>query len=149
MKPKKFFLPLAIFTLLASGIFAQDWPQFLGPDRNSKSPETGILRTWPEGGPEVLWTVDLGIGYGGPVVKDGKIYLLDREKDKADIMRCFDLNTGEELWKFEYEAPGSVMFPGSRSVPLVDGNHVYSTGVFGDLYCFDINTQKPVWKVNI
>ena len=77
MKPKKNFLPLAIFTLLTSGIFAQDWPQFLGPDRNSKSPETEILRTWSEGGPEVLWTVPVGIGYGGPVVKNGKVYLLD------------------------------------------------------------------------
>lgn len=149
MKPKKTFLLLTIFTLLASGIFAQDWPQFLGPDRNSTSPETGLLRTWPEEGPEVLWTADLGIGYGGPVVKDNKVYLLDREKETADIMRCFDLNTGEELWKFEYEAPGSVMFPGSRSVPAVDGNYVYSTGPFGDLYCIDINTQQPVWNVNI
>lgn len=149
MNPKKSFLIFFIVTALASSGFAQDWPQFLGPDRNSKSPETGILRTWPEGGPEVLWTVDLGIGYGGPVVKNGKVYLLDREKETADIMRCFDLDSGEELWKFEYEAPGSVMFPGSRSVPVVDENHVYSSGVFGDLYCFDINTQKPVWNVNI
>ena len=149
MKPKKILLPLFLATILTSSLCAQDWAQFLGPERDSKSPETGILRSWPEEGPEVLWNVDLGIGYGGPVVKDGKVYLLDREKETADIMRCFDLNSGEELWKFEYEAPGSVMFPGSRSVPLVDGNHVYSCGVFGDLYCFDINTHQPVWNANI
>jgi outer membrane protein assembly factor BamB len=48
--------------------------------------------------------VDLGIGYGGPVVQDGKIYLLDRDNTVGDKMRCFDLNNGEELWKFEYDA---------------------------------------------
>jgi outer membrane protein assembly factor BamB len=53
------------------------------------------------------------------------------------------------LWKFAYSAPGSVMFPGSRSVPVVDGNYVYSCGPYGDLYCFDIGTQQPVWKKNV
>jgi outer membrane protein assembly factor BamB len=64
-------------------------------------------------------------------------------------MRCFDLFSGEELWNFGYEAPGSVMFPGSRSVPAIDGNYVYSCGHNGDLYCIDINTHKPVWNKNI
>ena len=122
-------LNLLIFlSAFLMNLSAQDWPQYLGPDRNSKSPQKNILRSWPEGGPEVLWTVDIGIGYGGPVAKDGKVYLLDRDDNYGDYLRCFDLNNGEELWKFDYEAPGSVMFPGSRSVPCVDGNYVYSCG---------------------
>lgn len=128
---------------------AQDWPQFLGPERNSYSPQKDLLRSWPESGPEVLWTTELGIGYGGPVVKDGKVYLLDRDNAVGDKMRCFDLNSGEELWSFEYDAAGEVMFPGSRSVPIVDDKHVYSTGPYGDLYCIDIHTHEPVWHVNI
>ena len=107
------------------------------------------MRSWPETGPEVLWTVDVGIGYGGPVIKDGKVYLLDRDDEIGDKMRCFDLNNGEELWKFEYDAPGEVMFPGSRSVPIVDDKHVYSCGPYGDLYCIDILTKQPVWNVNV
>ena len=138
-----------VFVALTTCLFAQDWPQFLGPERNSTSPQEGILRSWPEGGPEVLWSVDLGIGYGGPVVKDGKVYILDRNDEEGDKMRCFDLRTGDELWKFEYDAAGAVMFPGSRSVPAIDGNYIYSSGPFGDLYCFDINTHKPVWNKNI
>jgi outer membrane protein assembly factor BamB len=128
---------------------AQDWPQFLGPERNSTSPQEDLLRSWPESGPEILWTVDLGIGYGGPVVKDGKVYLLDRDNEVGDKLRCFDLITGEELWKFEYDAAGEVMFPGSRSVPIVDDKYVYSSGPYGDLYCIDIKTHQPVWKANI
>jgi outer membrane protein assembly factor BamB len=145
----KNILVLFFFLLFGSTIMAQDWPQFLGPDRNSTSPQKNILRTWPETGPEVLWITDIGIGYGGPVVKDGKVYLLDRDEKVGDKMRCFDLNTGNELWKFEYDAAGSVMFPGSRSVPLVDDNHVYSCGPYGDLYCVDIDTHKPIWNKNV
>jgi len=134
---------------VAASSLAADWPQYLGPDRNSTSPEKGILRSWPQGGPEVLWTVGVGIGYGGPVVKDGRVYLLDRNYRVSDNLRCLDLSNGKELWNFSYDAPGRVMFPGSRSVPIVDGHYVYSCGPFGDLYCIDINTHKPVWNKNV
>ncbi len=134
---------------VAASSLAADWPQYLGPDRNSTSPEKGILRSWPQDGPEVLWTVGVGIGYGGPVVKDGRVYLLDRNYRVSDNLRCLDLSSGKELWNFAYDAPGRVMFPGSRSVPIVDGHHVYSCGPFGDLYCIDINTHKPVWNKNV
>ena len=140
---------IGIAIICTTFILAEDWPQYLGPNRNSTSSQKGILRTWPENGPEVLWTVDVGIGFGGPVIKDGKVYLLDRDKGVGDIMRCFDFSNGKELWRFSYDAPGSVMFPGSRSVPAVDGNHVYSCGQNGDLYCININTHKPVWNKNI
>jgi outer membrane protein assembly factor BamB len=144
----KIIAALLILTCTAN-IQAQDWPQYLGPDRNGTSPQENILRTWPEQGPEVVWNVDLGIGYGGPVVKDGKVYLLDRDDKVGDKMRCFDLSSGKELWSFGYDAPGSVMFPGSRSVPAIDGDLVYSCGVYGDLYCIDIKTHKPVWNANV
>jgi len=145
----RFKASISVLIICTVTLTAQDWPQYLGPTRDSKSPQKNIIRSWPEGGPEVLWSVDVGIGYGGPVVMDGKVYLLDREDASGDIMRSFDLSNGEELWRFSYDAPGSVMFPGSRSVPIVDGNHVYSCGAFGDLYCLDINTHQPVWNKNV
>jgi outer membrane protein assembly factor BamB len=149
MKYRKLNTTLILLLVSTFIIQAQDWPQFLGPNRNSTSPEKGILRSWPAGGPEVLWAVNVGPGFGGPVIKDGKVYFLDRDDKTGDIMRCFNLADGKELWKFSYEAPGSVMFPGSRSVPAVDGKYVYSCGHNGDLYCIDINTHKPVWNKNI
>jgi outer membrane protein assembly factor BamB len=82
-------------------------------------------------------------------VKDGKVYLLDRDDKVGDNLRCFDLSTGKELWNFAYDAPGSVSFPGSRSVPVVDSKNVYTCGPYGDLYCIDINTHKPVWNKNV
>jgi len=140
---------IILLTSFANHLVAQDWPQFLGPERNSNSPQKNLLRSWPESGPEVLWTTNLGKGYGGPVIKDDKVYLLDRDDATGDIMRCFDFNNGKELWSYSYDAPGTVSYPGSRSVPAVDGNRVYSCGPYGDLYCIDINTQKPIWNKNI
>jgi len=149
MKNKLIIAVAFLLVAFAAHLNAQDWPQYLGPERNGISPQKGILRTWSEAGPEVLWTVDLGIGFGGPVIKDGKAYLLDRDDKYGDYMRCFDMETGKELWKYGYEAPGSVEFPGSRSVPAVDDKHVYSCGPNGDLYCFDIHTHQPVWIKNV
>jgi FOG: WD40-like repeat len=128
---------------------AQDWSQYLGPDRNSKSPQKGLLRSWPESGPDVLWSVDVGAGYGGPVIKNGKAYLLDRDDEVGDIMRCFDMNTGEELWKYTCNSPGVVSYPGSRSVPAVDDKQVYACGLNGELLCLDINTHQLVWQKNV
>lgn len=139
-----FFLAIAI-----NNASAQDWPQFLGPERNSTSPQKNLLRTWPEKGPEVLWTTEVGIGYGGPVIKDGKVYILDRIDSIGDNMRCFELATGKELWNYAAASPGTFPFPGSRSVPAVDGNYVYACGAVGDLFCIDINTHQPVWHKNI
>jgi outer membrane protein assembly factor BamB len=113
------------------------------------SAQKNILHSWPQQGPEVLWTVNVGIGFGGPVIKNGKVYLLDRDDKVGDKIRCFDLSSGKELWNFGYEAPGSVMFPGSRSVPTIDGNLIYSCGPNGNLYCIDINTHKPIWNKNV
>lgn len=149
MKKQRILIAAVSLIILVANVMAQDWPQYLGPERNSTSSQKNILRTWPQTGPEVLWTASVGIGYGGPVINDGKVYLLDRDDKVGDNLRCLDLSTGKELWNFQYEAPGSVMFPGSRSVPTVDGTHVYTCGPYGDLYCIDINTHKPAWKKNI
>jgi outer membrane protein assembly factor BamB len=149
MKKKLIIAAAFLELLLANIVFAQDWPQYLGPNRNSISPQKNILRSWPASGPEVLWTTNVGPGFGGPVIKDGKVYLLDRDDKTGDIMRCFDFNTGKVLWSYSYDAPGTVSYPGSRSVPAIDGNRVYSCGPYGDLYCIDINTHKPVWNKNI
>ncbi len=136
-------LVLIASTLSAAGA---DWPWFLGPNRNDTSPETGLARSWPAGGPRVLWTLPLGQGYGGAAVRDGKVYVLDRIENKRDVLRVHDLETGREEWTFSYDAPGKLSFNGSRSVPTVTRRHIYTTGAFGDVYCLDRKTHEVVWK---
>ncbi len=138
-----------IILVFATCVFAADWPQYLGPDRDGTSKETGLLLTWPEKGPTVLWSAPVGIGYGGPAVSGGRVYLLDRDEKVGDNLRCLDLSSGKELWNFAYDAPGSFHHPGSRTTPTVDGNHVYTCGPLGDLYCIDVAAHKPVWNKNI
>lgn len=135
--------------LAANQVSAFDWPQYLGPDRNAVSSEKGLLQSWPASGPKVLWTVSLGEGFGGPAVSEGKVYIYDRVDDKVNVLRCFDLITGKEEWTFGYEAPGSVSYDGSRSVPAIDGVRVYVCDVFGNFHCIDKNTHKALWNKNI
>ena len=149
VKSNRLFVIFITLSAFYQAVTAQDWPQFLGPERNHTSPQKGLFRSWTNSGPEVLWSVNVGRGYGGPVVKNGKVYLLDRDDEMGDVMRCFNLQTGEELWKFNYDSPGELTFPGSRSVPIVDDRHVYANGPNGELYCIDINTHQLVWIKNV
>ncbi|HNR35049.1 MAG TPA: PQQ-binding-like beta-propeller repeat protein, partial [Candidatus Hydrogenedentes bacterium] len=128
---------------------AADWPQYGGPDRNNVSSEKGLARKWPEAGPKVLWTVNLGPGYASPSIAGGRVYILDRPDDVHDVLRCLDIKDGKDIWNVTYEAPGSVSHNGSRTAPTVDGQYVYSVGLLGHFYCVDLATNRPVWHKNI
>ncbi len=142
------FLFISIL-LATNSVFASDWPQYLGPDRNAVSSEKGLLRSWAAEGPKVLWTVPLGEGFGGAAISKGKVYVYDRIDDKTNILRCLDLVTGKEEWQFSHDAPGSVSNDGTRSTPTIDGNRIYICDLFGNFYCLDINTHQPLWNKNI
>ena len=143
---KRMILPLvAIIAIATTSVFAAEWTQYLGPNRNATSPETGLLDKWPENGPEVLWKMPLGEGYGSVAVQDGLAYLLDHAPDK-DIFRCIDINTGKEKWSFDYAAPGRFSHGGSRCTPAIYDGKVFTIGPQGHVYCFDIKAQKPVWN---
>jgi len=75
--------------------------------------------------------------------------VLDRIVGRQEILRCIDLNNGKELWSFAYEVRGKVSHAGSRSTPAIDGNYIYTSGTFGDVYCIDKNTHRPVWNKNV
>jgi len=138
-----------LVTLSVGGTLAADWPWIYGPRRNSTSDQKGVLRAWPKEGPKVLWTASVGVGFGGPAVSGGKVYLLDRDEKVGDTLRVFDFATGKDLWSFAYDSPGGFMFPGSRTTPTVDGDLVYTCGPLGDLYAISTSTHKPVWRKNI
>ncbi|MEW6236664.1 MAG: PQQ-binding-like beta-propeller repeat protein [Candidatus Omnitrophota bacterium] len=147
MMKKALILALCL-TAWTSAVSGDNWPQYLGPNRNATSPETGLLKSWPESGPEALWIFPLGEGYGAPAVYEGKVYILDKA-DKKDTLRCLDLATGKEEWSYSYDASGSYGHPGSRSVPTVDKERIYTCGPDGDIYCIDKTTHKPIWNKSL
>jgi hypothetical protein len=81
-------------TLVLAGLaVAGDWPQFLGPNRNSISPETGLVRSWTRDGPLEVWRVDVGSGYSGPVIVGDRLILFHRVSDE-EVVACLDAATG-------------------------------------------------------
>lgn len=141
-------LALLCALVVSSLAVAEDWPQFLGPNRDGISRETGLAKAWPEGGPKELWSVDLGEGFGGPAIRDGEVFLLDRIVGEKDIVRCFSFRTGEEKWRYEYNVPGRLSYQGSRSTPTVTEDHVYTVGGFGHVHCISRKTHEPVWSTH-
>src|SRR5438552_4159506 len=93
-------LPLAL-TVLALGASvgsAADWPQFLGPNRDGHSPETGLRWDWPAAGPPRVWEYRVGAGWGGPVVAGGRVLAFHREGDDA-VLDCCNAADGHRLWR--------------------------------------------------
>lgn len=140
---------LALSTMAIPAAKAADWPQFRGPDRNNTSPEKGLPRAWAPGGPKVLWTVKLGVGYGPAAVRDGKVYILDRDAAKGDMLRCFDLAGGKEEWSFAYAAPGRLSHDGSRSTPAVGDKLIFIIGALGHLHAVDRQTHQCPWRKDL
>jgi outer membrane protein assembly factor BamB len=126
-----------------------DWPQYMGPNGTNQVALEQATLDWGTAGPELIWKIDVGGGYGGVAIKDGRVFLLDRESGEADIMRVFDLAKGTLIWEFAYEAEGQLRYPGSRSVPAVTDNYVLTMGGNGQASCFDRKSQELVWQKNM
>ena len=74
---------------------SSDWAQFQGPNRDATSPENNLAHKWPENGPRELWSAPLGDGYGGPSVRDGEVYIVDRIGELQDVLRCYYWKVGK------------------------------------------------------
>ena len=85
------------------------WPHFRGPQFNALVADTvPLARQWPGGGPPALWSIELGEGYAGAAVRDGRVYLLDYDRAaSADALRCLSLADGKEIWRFTYPVASS------------------------------------------
>jgi outer membrane protein assembly factor BamB len=147
-KPGILGIMLLAGALGSQNLQAADWPQFLGPARNSASSETGLLSAWPKEGPPLLWQQPVGAGFSGPVVAGERLVLFHRLGDK-EVVACLDAATGKEKWQFAYPSgyrDDFGMDEGPRATPLVDGNRVYTLGAEGVLHCLDLTTGKKIWQ---
>lgn len=129
---------------------AADWPQWLGPNRNGLTDETGLLKEWPDGGPKRLWLqTDTGLGYSGPAVV-GKQLLNLGAFDGTEKLQSFDVNTGERQWQVDIdEALRNGWGDGPRGTPTVDGDRVYALAGRGVLVCCELRSGKELWRVDL
>lgn len=159
---KKTLLLLALLTLTTANLRADDWPQWLGPQRDAVWRETGILESFPASGPAVRWRVPIGGGYSGPAVAGGRVYFMDRQLAKdasnprnafargripgSERVLCLDAADGRQLWAHEYACDYTVSYAaGPRTTPVVRGGKVYALGAEGNLCCLDATTGREIW----
>ena len=126
----------------------EDWPNFLGPRFDGTSTETGLLESWAQEGPPVLWSRPLGASYSAPVTGKERLILLHRLGNE-EIVEAVDAVTGTAIWKTAYATTYVDQFGyngGPRSSPTIEGNRVYTFGAEGKLTCLDFETGEILWQ---
>ena len=142
------FPSLAFALLLPFTALAADWPEFMGPTRDQVSTETGLLETFPPGGPKLVFEKQVGTGYSAPSVRGG-VMVIHHRLGNEEIVEACDAQTGAAIWKHAY--PSSYRDPfgynnGPRCTPLLTADRCYTLGAEGVLLCLDFATGKPIWR---
>jgi len=160
-------IPWLVLATSVVGVFiaparADDWPQWRGPQRDGIWREMGIVDAIADSRLPVKWRMPIGGGYSGPAVADGRVYVMDyqrqtgnatKESGQRDALQederviCFDAETGSEIWRHTYNCSYSISYAcGPRATPTVDDGHVYTLGAEGHLRCLDAATGELVWS---
>jgi outer membrane protein assembly factor BamB len=136
--------------LVAVPVSGADWPQWRGANRDNISTETGLLRSWPAGGPKVLWKTRVAQGYAGAAIKDGRVYVNDYHLEKKEhLVRCISLADGKDIWQWSYPVDIRPNHGITRTVPSVGQKLVFSLDPKCRFHALDIKTGKPVWQKNL
>ena len=146
-KVNRTLLSILAITLFCTSGMANDWPQFLGPTRTGTIKDANFKGSL--GSLKEVWSMDVGVGFGGAVSSKGEAFILDRDDDDNDIIKCIDVATGKMKWENKYKKEGRFGFPGSRSMPAVDDKYVFTLGSIGDLVCTDRKTGETVWRKDV
>lgn len=142
-------LGLAALVLLATAAAAADWPQFRGPSRDGRSAETGLLTAWPEDGPEERFRVELGGGYGGIAVADGRLYTQSAESG-GEILLALDADSGVALWRYRTDRNrADSQGGGPRATPAVAGELAYAVSAYGKLHAVAVADGALRWSVDL
>lgn len=139
---------IGAFLLFATNLtaVAGDWPQFLGPQRNGISPETGLLTEWPAGGPKEVWRVQGGVGMSGLAISQGRLVtMVQREGNQWAV--ALDAGTGRTLWQTEVAREyRNQMGHGPRATPTIAGKRVFVFTGEGILAALNLDDGKVRWS---
>lgn len=145
----RILLLLALVGALVSSCRAADWPNWLGPNKNGSSPETGLLTAWPAKGPAVLWKVPGGDGYSTVVVAKGRA-ITQVQHDGSEFVVALDAATGKRLWETKIAPEYKNQFgDGPRATPTIEGDSVYVYSPSGLLACLGADKGGITWSVNL
>ncbi len=123
-----------------------EWPQWLGPNRDGISTVTGLRKSWPQSGPKLVWRKPLGEGYAGVSIAQGRLFTLFSEGEEEFIV-CLDAASGKEIWRVRsdstYKDPNG---NGPRSTPTIHENLVYALGGRGKLHALAAEDGHKIWR---
>ena len=144
------YLTALLLTAAAAEAGSLEWPQFAGPHRDFTSDAKGLANTWPNSGPNKLWSRDLGEGYSGIAVDGAVLYTMYR-RGSQEITLAADTSTGKTIWEHTENAPFRADMamengPGPHATPLVTADAVYVVGILANLLCLDKKAGKVVWS---
>ena len=159
------FLTLVLLAV-AGSVVADDWPQWLGSERDGIWREKGVRKSLPaDAKAKVLWRAPVSWGYAGPAVANGKVYVPDfvmtegsfdgksqggQPKRGHERILCLDADSGKELWKHDYDVTYSVSYPGGpRVTPTIEDGLLYFQGTMGHLFCLDAESGDLKWQKDI
>ncbi|MDH3785112.1 MAG: PQQ-like beta-propeller repeat protein [Acidobacteriota bacterium] len=132
---------------------AGEWLQWGGPSQDFRAPAGKLATSWPEDGPEQLWSRDLGEGYSAILVESGRLFTMYRVGDKEAVV-CLDAKTGETVWEQRYEhSPAQDHVygygAGPRSTPLISGGMLFTIGVAGRMHALNKIDGEVVWTAEL
>ena len=124
------------------------WPCFHGADGSNISPDTGLARSWPEGGPQLLMTVTgIGDGYSSVSISDGVIYTAGNKDGKTMVFAIS--SAGKIIWSAPNGPAWTKSYPGTRGTPTIDGAFLYHKSPSGNLICLNRRDGSKVWEVDV
>ncbi|MHC4214977.1 MAG: PQQ-binding-like beta-propeller repeat protein [Planctomycetota bacterium] len=128
-----------------------EWPRFRGANLDGISSEdVELARTWPAEGPPVLWSVEVGEGYAGAAILNGRVYLMDYDQEnRRDVVRCMSLEDGRDIWRYSYPVKLKRWHGMSRTVPTVTEKYVVTMGPKCHVTCLDSKTGEFKWMINL
>lgn len=146
----KSIVALILFFCMVLPVHADDWPQWRGVNRDGVWRESGIIRKFDKPRLDVDWRVEIGSGYCGPTVANGRVYVTDRltKPKQVERIHCFDAKTGKNIWTHLYDCVyRNVGYEaGPRASVTIDGPRVYAMGTMGHLFCLDAESGSVIWK---
>jgi outer membrane protein assembly factor BamB len=139
---------LACLLLFAEAQGQYSWPQFHGPNRDNKSTDKGLLKTWPEGGPSRIWeAAGIGEGYSTVAIVGKRIYTTGAI-DGDCVITALDMD-GKKVWTRKNGKAWKRSYPGTRSTPTIKDGLLYHLSGIGNLLCLKVDSNELVWTVNI
>lgn len=160
---RPFAVGLVLCSLVAGPARADDWPQWMGPQRDGVWRETDLLEKFGTNELKPLWRVPVNAGYVGPAVVGQRLFLLDRAAGKPperakgerslptvpgnERVLCLDAQTGAKIWEHAYDVPYRISYPaGPRATPVVAEGRVYALGAMGHLKALDARDGRVIWE---